>query len=57
MRTIGQMVRWYHPGRDTDLIPRVAIALTVGKMFEVYCTIVLFMYTLESGFDAFSTVH
>ena len=31
-RTIGQMVRWYHPGRDLDLFPRVAIALTVGKV-------------------------
>ena len=31
-RTIGQMVRWYHPGRDPDLFPRVAIALTVGKV-------------------------
>ena len=26
-RTIGRMKRWYHPGRDPDLFPRVAIAL------------------------------
>jgi len=32
VRTIGQMARWYHPGRDPDLFPRVAIALTVGKV-------------------------
>ena len=31
-RTIGQMVRWYHPGRDPDLLQRVAIALTVRKV-------------------------
>ena len=30
-RTIGRMVRWYHPGRDPDLFPRVVIALTVGN--------------------------
>ena len=30
--TIGRMKRWYHPGRDPDLFPRVAIALTVTKV-------------------------
>ena len=28
-RTMGQMVRSYHPGRDPDLLARVATALTV----------------------------
>ena len=31
-RTIDKMVRWYHPGRDPDLLPRVTIARTVGKV-------------------------